>query len=786
MAASASRDFRYFFLAPIALNQNKRMEATIVAKFVWLTVVSVLFSSLTAIPASADDSSHNPCLYPTQGDRFGITVSSSLDGWDVRPLSAGSYHNWGVNWTPSNVQGMRYYPVIHVTEAGYSPNRDSLVRLIPVHRGATWLVGNEVDTVWMGNVRPETYIRHYHEIYHLIKSLDPTARVGFNGFSTVSTLRLAWLDRAWAAYRARYGTDIPVDVWNIHGYVVNEMVHEWGPQIPPGIDNAVGYTENEWTQANDPAASGGTVHQSDKPGARAYFAVHGDSLRVYLRTGPDSGMADIFLDNRGMPPNPPNVVAPVERVDLYAPVPGTIIREYANLPAVDPRLAGWHHVRVQVTGLKNPASTGYWVRVDAAEAASTSSLPTGRLEDDNPLVARIILTTAAYADIERLHEELRMFRRWMLDHGQRDKPLINSEFGILLGENLGFTYPRVRDYMLASFDLFLNRAIDPELGYPADGNRLLQEWFWFVLAEDYFNGARIHTALYDRQSRTMLPLGQDFANYLRGLSGQYADLEVLYFRATPTWPLFSGERSRVRVEAAVRNRGQQAVGPFRIRLADGATPAKEWQVPGLSGREGSNNTFTIDYVWEFVAHDDLALTLTADSAGQVDEPCDPNNSLTVTLSTAAQPDLALDNVTVVAGDVTPLAPGQTTLLALRVDVSNLSSSGVTSDHIPVTLWRVDSAAGRVLLDTEQVSRGSRATAGVTLEWAQATAGPHDLILQVGPVAGESNTSNNEMPFQVLIPSQAMFFPFVRASWLSQPGPDAPLPFGGSSFWPEPH
>jgi hypothetical protein len=49
-------------------------------------------------------------------------------------------------------------------------------------------------------------------------------------------------------------------------------------------------------------------------------------------------------------------------------------------------------------------------------------------------------------------------------------------------EDYGFDYPQVRDFMLGSFDVMLNTT-DAEWGLPADGNRLVQRWCWYSLAD---------------------------------------------------------------------------------------------------------------------------------------------------------------------------------------------------------------------------------------------------------------------------------------------------------------
>ncbi|MCS6845149.1 MAG: hypothetical protein NZ528_12645 [Caldilineales bacterium] len=705
--------------------------------------------------AAADDQINERCLYPSANERFGITASyASLNGWDARRLYAGAWQNWTVTWWPNNVQGMRYYPTIHVTENGYEPERRWLEHLIPLHRSTIWFIGSEVDTVWMGNVRPETYARLYRDLYTFIKSRDRSAKIAISGFSTVSPLRMEWLNRAWNAYRQMYGTDMPVDVWNIHTYVVNEMVHEWGPQIPPGIENAVGYTEGDWERVPMPAASGGSVHASDRPEARAYFAVHGDSLTVYLRTGPDAGVADLYVDNRPQPE---------ARVDLYAPFPGVISRTFRNLPRGDRRLADWHHVRVQVAHERNPASTGRWVRVDAAEAASTAALPGGRLEDDYPLRARILTTAEHYLDTDEMLEQLRMFRRWMADHGQRHKPLINSEFGVLLGEREGIFYPQVRDFMLRSFDLFLHHAIDPEIGYPADGNRLLQEWFWYILAGDYFDGQRIHSALMNPATRELTPLGHDFANYTQPLTTLYADLAITHAQWETAWPLFAGQPARFSLEAVVANRGINDVGLFHITLTQAGSDVtvKDWTVPQLTGREGNSYIMALEHAWQRTGPGPYTFRLTLDSAGQVDEPCDPNNVVTYTAGAPAHVDLALRRATPTL--YRRLSPDGQVLadFFLNAEVVNLGSVGTRSSELPLTLWQQNPDGSLQLLDRRVLTPASWTGEPVKLAWRNAPVGRHQLVVRLEGATDDVDPTNNELALSVLVPTSTVHLPVMH-------------------------
>lgn len=112
------------------------------------------------------------------------------------------------------------------------------------------------------------------------------------------------------------------------------------------------------------------------------------------------------------------------------------------------------------------------------------------------------------------------FRQWMADRGYRDKPLIVTEYGILHSTLHGFDYLRVRTFMLGTFDFFLS-ATDPMIGYPEDGNRLVQSWSWFSLNYPPFDPVTWigHNGnLLEPDTGALLPLGKDFGDYIAKLT----------------------------------------------------------------------------------------------------------------------------------------------------------------------------------------------------------------------------------------------------------------------------
>ena len=115
-------------------------------------------------------------------------------------------------------------------------------------------------------------------------------------------------------------------------------------------------------------------------------------------------------------------------------------------------------------------------------------------------------------DLELFKRQIVDFRRWMEERDERRKPLIVSEYGILMPADYGFPYEAVRDFMYETFDYFLTAA-DESLGYPADGNRLVQRWAWYSLSDRLYPTSN----LFDPETKEITPLGIDYQKYVEGL-----------------------------------------------------------------------------------------------------------------------------------------------------------------------------------------------------------------------------------------------------------------------------
>jgi hypothetical protein len=131
---------------------------------------------------------------------------------------------------------------------------------------------------------------------------------------------------------------------------------------------------------------------------------------------------------------------------------------------------------------------------------------------------------AEHDNLSVFAEQVRDMRTWMAQHGQRQKPLLITEYSILypyvlegglceflIDENGEcFTPTRVSEFMTATFD-YLNSATDPTLGYSLDNNRLVQQWLWFAIN---YTGAGGSSNLVESDLTTFTMTGNTFKNYV--------------------------------------------------------------------------------------------------------------------------------------------------------------------------------------------------------------------------------------------------------------------------------
>ncbi|GEM_PF-555511 len=321
-------------------------------------------SSTPAAAASTVTSPPSAAPQPQTDVQQRMCVSAPLPNLvtsGITQLRPGWYLDWTVAAHPARPNNVAYAQMVRVPQGKPDPDLKTIGKIAQQNPGSLWLVGNEMDVIWQDNATPEQYAAAYHDVYATLKQADPNSRVAIGGISEPSPLRLRYLERVLKAYRDQYGQEMPIDVWNVHNFILPEQRGSWGVDIPPGFDEARGLS--------------------------------------------------FSIDDH-------------DRLDIFK-------------------------------------------------------------------------------------QQLVDFRRWMAQHGYRDKELLVTEYGILMYADYGFDYPRVRDFMLGTFE-YMRTATDPALGLPADGNHLVQRWCWYSLADTYYPTGN----LMDPATRRLTPLGRDFKQYL--------------------------------------------------------------------------------------------------------------------------------------------------------------------------------------------------------------------------------------------------------------------------------
>jgi len=233
-----------------------RLVARPMSWAVWITVLMLAVVFFSGSPSEALASGRSDSISDPEGDqgasvalcRYGVDALGSMETYPVEDLRIGWYVDFGLNGTSPGNESIEYMPMIRLrkTQSGtYGISNTTLEGLeadAAAHPGRTWIIGNEPDSPYQDNLEAELYAEAYHDLYYAIKSADPTAQIATAGVVQPTPVRLYYLDLVLESYLQAYGEQIPVDVWNIHVYILRERNCDvypedcWGAEIPPGID----------------------------------------------------------------------------------------------------------------------------------------------------------------------------------------------------------------------------------------------------------------------------------------------------------------------------------------------------------------------------------------------------------------------------------------------------------------------------------------------------------------------------------------------------------------------
>ena len=141
-------------------------------------------------------------------------------------------------------------------------------------------------------------------------------------------------------------TLVVVDAFDVPGPPVSRLQE---------TDPAITYT-TAWTAANlSQSWSSDHATMSSTPGAQATLTFNGTSISWIGYRGPDGGIARVFLDG-----------SLAGEIDTYSPTQRIVDNVFTATGLADSS----HTLTIDVTGLKNSASTNAWVVVDAFDVTT--------------------------------------------------------------------------------------------------------------------------------------------------------------------------------------------------------------------------------------------------------------------------------------------------------------------------------------------------------------------------------------------------------------------------------
>lgn len=189
---------------------------------------------------------------------------------------------------------------------------------------------------------------------------------------------------------------------------------------------------------------------------------------------------------------------------------------------------------------------------------------------------------AEHDDVDIFAEQVEEMRQWMADHGQKEKPLLLTEYSILypyvidqggtcfISDEFGqcFTPDRVQNYMNQTFNYLNNQAVDSSLGYSMDGNRLVQQYMWYSVYTPPTSEGNVSN-LVEADLVTLTLLGQNFKDHV---ASEAPTANLLIDRVGNVHTVTSpGGTASAKLSVTFRNNGNAGVDePFTVTFYEDA------------------------------------------------------------------------------------------------------------------------------------------------------------------------------------------------------------------------
>ena len=255
------------------------------------------------------------------------------------------------------------------------------------------------------------------------------------------------------------------------------------------------------------------------------------------------------------------------------------------------------------------------VMADGVTPNGIANIPLGVNEPPNPpfsnwrresggsaaaCAANDVYCFAEHTDMPTFKQQVVNMREWLKEHGQQEKPLLLTEFSVLypyildpggscfIQDEYGncFTPQRVSTFMQQTFNYLDGpESRDPNLGYSADGGRLVQQWLWYKMwvnstgdVSNLLNSN--YTSLPAGSINALSPIGQQHRNLV---TPQTLNVNLFPYQYNTT----QINNDTVDIHIQVMNNGNtEATGSFNVSLYTNPNHTGLIGTATLSGVEG--------------------------------------------------------------------------------------------------------------------------------------------------------------------------------------------------------
>jgi hypothetical protein len=205
-----------------------------------MAAISILLLATVAVRSAPGQL--NP--YGAAGKPTGVPKEALSYNWDIGPNPSSTslrIHMVGPRAVPSWARWCT-----NASGAGYIGDETKFRQYVGCNRGELWLMGNEPDATDQDNMipagggyTPSDWIRYCNMVRtyaSVITQVDSTARIA-NGALLANDLCDGWnvTNQVLARYRnfeqcywGQYGVPVPVNYWNVHGYIHGRWISDIG------------------------------------------------------------------------------------------------------------------------------------------------------------------------------------------------------------------------------------------------------------------------------------------------------------------------------------------------------------------------------------------------------------------------------------------------------------------------------------------------------------------------------------------------------------------------------